>query len=179
MAERGRRRWLAIVAAVSIGANLGAACGDDEGRPDGAGRPRDDEIRATMDGVWQAVGADADAVDVAEYAYTFAPDDAACAGLDRDDRWYGQRGSTATLRARAQRDIEAAIVDHLEGEGFTVQRFRSTHPDSPLRAYLAVRDEVVVDGTLDPDGYTTVAVRSGPCAASHGDFDPDLFEPDE
>jgi hypothetical protein len=168
---------LAIVAAVAIGANLGAACGDDEGRPDGAGRPRDDEITATIDGVWQAVGADPETVDVAEYAYRFLPDDAACADLERDDRWYGQRGSTATLRGMAQSDIEAAIVDHLDGEGFTVQRFRSTHPDSPLRAYLAVRDEVVVDGTVDPDGYTTVSVRSGPCAASQGDFDPDLFEP--
>ena len=179
MADRDRRRWLAIVATVAIGANLGAACGDDEGRPDGAGRPRDDEITATIDGVWQAVGADPETVDVAEYAYRFLPDDAACADLDRDDRWYGQRGSTATLGGMAQSDIEAAVVDHLEAEGFTVQRFRSTHPDSPLRAYLAVRDEVVVDGTVDPDGYTTVSVRSGPCAASHGDFDPDLFEPTE
>lgn len=157
---------------------MGTACGDD-GRPLGWEKPRDDEIRATIDRVWDAIGADPDAVTVAEYAYTFAPDNAGCAELPRDDRWFGQRGSSARVDGLGQDEIEAAVVDHLETEGFEVQRYRSTHPDSPLRAYLAVRDDLVVDGTFNPDGYTTVAVRSGPCAPSFGDFDPELFEPDD
>jgi hypothetical protein len=153
----------------------GATCGDD-GRPPASEQPRDDEIRATIDAVWAAVGVDRDQVAVAEYAYTFAPDNRGCAELARDDRWFGERASHLSGGDGEQADIEDAIVGHLEGEGFTVQRYRSTHPDSPLRAYLAVQDELVVDGTLDGAGYATVNVRSGPCAPSFGGFDPELYE---
>jgi hypothetical protein len=167
-----------MVAAMVIGSGIGAACGGDGGRPDGWEQPRDDEIRSTIDAVWAAVGADPGDVDVAEYAYTFRPDASACADLPRDDRWFGERGSTAVVRGQDQAGIEDAIVAHLEGEGFEVRRYRSAHPDSPLRAYEAASGEVTVDGTLSPDGYTTVHVRSGPCAPQFGGFDPELYTPD-
>lgn len=158
---------------------MGAGCGDDDGgRPLGWETPRDGEISATIDAVWQAIGADPAEVTVAEYAYTFAPDHAGCADLPRDDRWFGQRGSSARLTGLTPARIEDGVVEHLESEGFDVERYRSTHPDSPLRAFLASRDDVVVDGMFNPDGYTTVNVRSGPCAAGFGGFDPELFQPD-
>jgi hypothetical protein len=174
-----RRLWggLAIVAAVAVGSGTGVGCGDDGGRPAAASEPRDDEIRSTIDGVWKAVGLDPDQVTVAEYAYTFAPDNTACADLDRDDRWFGERGSSATVPGTRQADIEQALVDHLDAEGYTVTRYRSTHPDSDLRRAIARRDDVVVDTTLNAAGYATVDVRSGPCAPAFGRVDPDLFEP--
>jgi hypothetical protein len=178
VADGRRRAWLAIFAAMALGTGTGASCGDGDDRPDGSTQPRDEEIRATIDGVWGAVGVDPDDVNVAEYAYTFRPDAAACADLPRDDRWFGERGSTAVVTGQDQTQIEDAIVAHLEGEGFEVQRYRSSHPDSPLRAYDATDGEVTVDGTLSPDGYTTVHVRSGPCAPQFGSFDPELYTPD-
>ena len=86
-------------------------------------------------------------------------------------------GSTAVVAGQDQAGIEDAIVAHLEGEGFEVRRYRSAHPDSPLRAYEATSGEVTVDGTLSPDGYTTVHVRSGPCAAVRR-LRPELYTPD-
>jgi hypothetical protein len=178
VADRRRAPWLAIVAVMALGTGVGASCGDDDERPAGWTEPRDEEIRSTIDAVWEAVGADPEDVNVAAYAYTFRPDHPDCSDLPRDDRWFGQRGSSARLEGRDQAAIEDAIVGQLEGEGFTVTRYRSTHPASPLRAYLAVKGETTVDGTLSPDGYTTVTVRSGPCAAGFGGFDPELYAPE-
>jgi hypothetical protein len=176
-----RRRWvrLAIVAVVAVGSGSEAACGDGGGRPLGWQQPRDEEIRSTIDAVWEAIGADGDQFHLAEYAYTFGPDNRSCADLDRDDRWFGERGSSGNLAGRGQAEIEQAIVEYLDGEGFDVQLYHSTHPDSPLRAYLAVRDEMTVDGILDGEGGTSVNVRSGPCARFVGRFDPERYEPDD
>ena len=135
MADRRRGTGLAMVVAMSLGPGAELACGgDSEGRPPAWKEPRDAEIRETLDAVWQAIGLRPEQVNVAEYAYTFAPDNTACAALESDDRWFGERGSSAVAEGRGQAEIEDAIVAYLEGEGFTVQRYRSTHPDSPARS---------------------------------------------
>jgi hypothetical protein len=174
-----RRVWggLAIVAAVAIGTGAGVGCGDDGGRPAAASHPRDDQIRSTIDGVWSAIGLERERVTVAEYAYTFAPDNDACADLSRDDRWFGERGSSGTVTGSAPAEVERALLDHLDGAGFTVTRYRSTHPESALRRAIARKGDVVVDSTLDGTGYATVDVRSGPCAPGFARVDPKLFEP--
>jgi hypothetical protein len=161
-----------MVVAMSLGPGAELACGGDGGeggRPPAWKEPRDAEIRATLAAVWAAVGLRPEQVNVAEYAYTFAPDNTACAALEADDRWFGERGSSATAEERGQAEIEDAIVAYLEGEGFTVQRYRSTHPDSPARSLQGVKGERVV---------YAVNVRSGPCAPAFSRFDSDLFEPD-
>ena len=174
-----RRLWggLAIVAAVAIGTGAGVGCSDDGGRPAAAEHPRDREIRATIDRLWRAIGLDRDEVTVAEYAYTFAPDNTACAELARDDRWFGERGSSGTVTGAAPTEVERALLDHLDREGFSVTRYRSTHPGSGLRRAIARKGEVVVDSTLDGKGYATIDVRSGPCAPGFARVDPALFEP--
>jgi hypothetical protein len=172
-----------MVVAMSLGPGAELACGGDGGEGGEGGRPpawkepRDAEIRATLAAVWAAVGLRPEQVNVAEYAYTFAPDNTACAALESDDRWFGERGSSAVAEGRGQAEIEDAIVAYLEGEGFTVQRYRSTHPDSPARSLQGVKGELVVYASPDP-GYASVNVRSGPCAPAFSRFDSDLFEPD-
>jgi alkanesulfonate monooxygenase SsuD/methylene tetrahydromethanopterin reductase-like flavin-dependent oxidoreductase (luciferase family) len=177
LADRRRRGALAIVVAMSLGSGAELACGDGEGRPPAWKEPRDAQIRETLDAVWAAVGLRPDQVDVAEYAYTFAPDSTACAQLAADDRWFGERGSSARAEGFGRAEIEDAIVAYLEGEGFTVQRYRSSHPDSPARSLQGVKGELVVYASPDP-GYASVNVRSGPCAPAFSRFDSDLFEPD-
>jgi hypothetical protein len=174
-----RRRWagLAIVVAMSLGSGAELACGGGEGRPAAWKEPRDAEIRETLDALWAAVGLRPDQVHVAEYAYTYAPDNTACAALDTGDRWFGERGSSARAEGLGQAEIEDAIVAYLEGEGFTVQRYHSTHPDSRARSLQGVKGELVVYASPDP-GYVSVNVRSGPCAPAFSTVDSDLFEPD-
>jgi hypothetical protein len=162
---------------MSLGPGAEVACGDGESRPPAWKEPRDAEIRETLDAVWAAVGLRPDQVDVAGYAYTFAPDNTACAALETEDRWFGERGSSAVAEGKGQAEIEDAIVAYLEGEGFTVQRYRSTHPDSPARSLQGVKGETVVYASPDP-GYASVNVRSGPCAPAFSEFDTDLYEPD-
>ncbi|MGH9187351.1 MAG: hypothetical protein ACRD0U_16295 [Acidimicrobiales bacterium] len=181
---------LALVSVVTL-----AACGDDGtaggqgapppttgGRPPASEQPRDEEIRSTIDAVWAAAGVDIEAVDVFEYGYTFAPDNTACGNLARDDRWFGERGSFLGSRLVERLEVESSIVGFLDGEGFTVERYRSTHPSAGLRAFRAVRDQLVVYGDLRSDGATDINVRSGPCAPSFTTFDPFLKQietPDE
>jgi hypothetical protein len=186
---------LGIVAAMTVGAGCGDSSGSEAaattdaaptststptpgGRPRAAEEPRDDEIRSTIDAVWQAAGVDAEAVYVGRYAYTFAPDNITCAALERDDRWFGERGSSVGPGVIDQAAAEATITGYLEDEGFAVELFRSTHPASLVRTYRGVRDEVVVFGFLNRDGATDVNVRSGPCAPAFSTFDPELYQPD-
>jgi hypothetical protein len=144
----------------------------------GVGQPRDDEIRTTIDAVWNAAGIGPDAIAIGDYAYSFEPDNTACSALAHDDRWFGERGSSVGPGVVDQQSVETAIVGFLEGQGFAVERFRSTHPDSQLRTYRAVNGDVVVYGFLNADGATDVNVRAGPCAPAFTTFDPELVQPD-
>lgn len=159
---------------------LGATSGTDgngERRPPESEQPRDSELRAALAGVWSAAGADPEDVQTYEYGYTHAPDKAPCADLDPEDRWFGERAGSAQLLGRDQRMIEEAIVGHLEAEGFTVRRYRSSHPQSMARAFAGVRDELVVYG-FPNDGFVDVTARAGPCAPAFTSFDPDLYVPE-
>ncbi|MGH9116604.1 MAG: hypothetical protein ACRD0A_01610 [Acidimicrobiales bacterium] len=166
---------------MSVGAGCGESGGTEapsSGRPPASDEPRDGEIRATIDAVWAAVGVGRDDPYVGAYVYTFEPDNTACADLAREDRWFGARGSSVAPGLVDQQTAESAITGLLEGEGFTVERYRSTHPASVVRTYRAVRGELVVFGFLNGDGATDVNVRSGPCAPGFTRFDPDLYQPD-
>ncbi len=133
---------------------------------------------STIEAVWAASGVDADQVHVGGYCYSFEPDNTACADLARDDRWFGYRSSSIPPGLTDQQSIESAIAGFLGDEGFDVHVYRSTHPDSRLRAFDAVNDDVKVYGYLNADGATDVNVRAGPCAPMFGTFDPDLYQPD-
>lgn len=172
---------LCIVATVTVGAGCGESGGNQApsaDRPPASEEPRDDEIRATIDAVWAGVDVDPEEVYIGGYLYTFEPDNTACANLDRDDRWFGARGSSVPPGLIDQQTAESAITTFLEGEGFTVQLFRSTHPASMVRTYRAVRGDLVVFGFLNGDGATDVNVRSGPCAPGFTSFDPELYQPE-
>jgi hypothetical protein len=178
---------LGIVAAMVAGAGCsadGAQPSDtgaqpaSTGRPPASDEPRDDDITATLDLLWNAVGVDPDQVSIEEYQYVFEPDKAGCAELPVDDRWFGNRGSSVAPGLVDQGDLEAAITDALEAEGFTVQHFRSTHPQDPTRAIDAVNDDVRVFGHLSDDGFADITVRAGPCAPTFGSISEDLYEPD-
>ena len=176
--------WAGLVIVVAmIGA--GAGCGDAEeataatgDRPPATDEPGDQEIRSTIDAVWNAVGVDPSRVHVGGYGYSFEPDSPECADLARDDRWFGYRSSSIPPGVIDQQSAESAITGFLEGEGFEVRAYRSTHPDSRLRAFDAVKGDIKVYGYLNADGATDVNLRAGPCAPTFGGFDPDLYQPE-
>jgi hypothetical protein len=142
-------------------------------------QPGDDVISATIEEVWAAAGVDRSLVYVAAYSFTFAPDNRACSGLERDDRWFGERGSHLPAGHAEPAAVERAIVDFLRAEDFTVETYRSSRPESPLRAYHGLRDDLVVEGLVTGDGAVSVNVRSGPCAPAFSGFDPDLYIRDD
>lgn len=183
MASRPGRRWLATLPVLlALAASLG--CGDAGGvqstgaRPSAADAPRDDEIRATLDAIWSAVPVPPAEVTIGEYGYDFLPDREKCAELARDDRWYGHRGALLPGRLIGQAELESSIVGFFEGEGFTVERYRSTRADDPTRAFRAVRGELVAWGILGGAGDANVAVESGPCAPLNQVLDPNRYELD-
>lgn len=175
--------WVASVTAVTLGAGAAFGCGDppdastdSDGRPPASEHPRDEEIVATLDALWVAVGIDTSLLTMGEYGYQFAPDSTSCTELDYDDRWLGFRGSLLPGNVIAQQGLESAITGFLEAEGFTVDRYRSTHPESSVRAVRGVRGELVVEAILSGNGAADVSVQSGPCAPTFGGFDPDLYQ---
>lgn len=188
------RRWLAALVIVAAVVTMGAGCGDSEGatpsaqsapstpstggRPPASEEPRDEEIRATIDNLWAATGVDTGQVHVGQYGYSFEPDNTSCAQLAHDDRWFGYRSSSVAPGVIDQQSIEAAITGFLASEGFEVQVYRSTHPASQLRAFEAVKGDVLVYGYLNADGATDVNVQAGPCAPFFGEFDPELYQPE-
>jgi hypothetical protein len=167
------RSVLGIVAVMVLG-----ACGDDAGgRPDAADQPRDDDISATLDGLWTATGIDTSEVSTGDYRFRFEPNKSGCADLPVDDRWLGVRMSSAPAGLGDQRTIEDSMSDYLEGEGFTVEHFRGSDPRDTMRALNAVSDDMRVYVYLSEDGFTDVTVQAGPCAPTFGEFG-DTFEPD-
>lgn len=176
-----RRRWtaLAMVAAVTLGTGAAAACGDDDGgRPSAESEPGDEQIRSTLDDVWSAIGADPESVDIAEYAYTFAPSNTACGDLPEDHRWFGERGSSASDPALTQAGTADVLVRHLANDGWEVLPYRYADAAAPpdVQVVVAVRDEMTVIA-YPSEGYAQVNVRSGPCAPAFATVDPERYTP--
>jgi hypothetical protein len=165
-----------VIVAAMVATGAGAGCDDSEGgastsapasaggRPLASDEPRDEDIAATLDALWAATGVDPANVHIGRYGYSFEPDRESCSDLARDDRWFGYRSSSIGPGLVDQGTIETAITGFLDGEGFEVQRYRSTHPASQLRAFDAVNGDVFVYGYLSADGATDVNVQAGPCA---------------
>jgi hypothetical protein len=181
-ARPARLAELVIVAAMVV---LGSGCGDSEstdpsegGRPPASEEPRDQEIVSTIEALWASAGVDRDEVHTGGYGYTVGRNESDCPDLGRDDRWFGYRSSSVGPGVVDQPAIESSIVSFLEGEGYEVRTYRSTHPASEVRAFDAVRDDVRVYGYLSADGATDVNVQAGPCAPFFGDFDPELYQPE-
>jgi hypothetical protein len=162
-----------ILAAVA----MGACSDDDSGRPDPADQPGDDVISATLDELWSASGVDVSQVSTSDYRWRFEPNTRGCADLPIDDRWLGVRTSSAPPGLGEQQALEASISGYLEDDGFTVEHFRSAHPDGSTRALDAVSDDMRVYVYLSADGFTDVTVQAGPCAPTFGGIG-EQFEPD-
>lgn len=151
-----------------------AGCGDGGGgRPSAESQPRDEEITATIDAVWEAVGVTTEQVTVGGYGYRFL-DVTICADLPTDDRWYGFRGTHLLTGTTTPGDLRVDLPQHLEADGFSVERYRSrVQPERGVAAFRAGQGEVVVIGYFDGAGGASFSVRSGPCAPASGSFEGD------
>lgn len=144
---------LALVAVVVIGSRLAADV------------PRADAIAETTEGVWAASGVPADAVrrgDVRRQTYGST---AACADLDRDERW----ATTGTSRTGPGRADQAALLDgaadHLRDRGFTVARYRSSGSETRQLVATNAEQEQSLELFVEVDGAATLRILAGPCAA--------------
>lgn len=137
--------------------------------------PRDDEISSTIDGIWEAVGVDADDVWTSPYDRDEKRSSTGCAGLPEDDRWIAFRTSRVPGERYPQdRQWERAndyVADHGYGD---VARYRSPSGRLTLRA---TKGQLVVYVDVSTNGATHLEVVSGPCAPRMGSGPPRAGEP--
>lgn len=175
LAPRGRG-WLLLAVAgllLVMGMTMVRVMATDGG---GDRQDRDDEIRATIDGVWGESGiAEAD-IWLGEWTRR-TQDTGGCAtsSLPEDDRWIAFRDSRVTGERYPQRTIFDGAAAYLEHEGFDVQRYLAPLSDAlELRAH---RDELTVIFDVSTNGAAFVEVVAGPCAPFIADEPPANLEP--
>jgi len=166
--DHGRelRHWV-IFAVVAIG-----ACGGG-----GGGGPRDDEIVATIEAFWDAVGAPTDATFQFGYDYQTHKGTTSCQHLPEDDRWYAQRAAQLNPDVMTQDQLHQAAINYLDSEGYDVERYRTRSREAPVSLALIGRsNEMIVALSVEPNGSAELAVRAGPCAVPTYNFGTNLYE---
>jgi hypothetical protein len=153
-------RWRIIVAVVA----LSAGCGGNGGGGTG-GRPLEAEITDAIHAFWQGTSVPEGVPILFAYEYADHEDTDVCQHLAPRDRWFAQRTSLVEPGKLEQSAMTTAAVAYLEGEGFTLSRWKTSAADAPvINGFIGHRDQTAIQVDVTDEGRTDLTVRMGPCA---------------